>query len=111
MRALMLAAILVAGAAAQTGVPTAAEIIEKSISATGGRAASEKLRTTVAKGTMSMPGRGMSSSIEFYAKTPNKRLIATNIDGVGRVRRGFDGQVAWIEDPVRGPVELSGAEL
>jgi outer membrane lipoprotein-sorting protein len=111
MRALLLAAVLVSSAAAQKGAPTAAEIIEKSIAATGGRAASQNLKTTMAKGTMSMPGRGMSSSIEFYAKTPNKRLIATDIEGVGRIRRGFDGEVAWIEDPLRGPVSLDGAEL
>lgn len=90
---------------------TAGQIIEKSIAAAGGRAAMEKLTSTAAKGMLELPGTETLSAIEFYAKAPNKRLIVTTIENYGQVKQGCDGQTAWIQDPQRGLIELSGAEL
>lgn len=91
--------------------PTAEEIIEKSLEASGGRAAMEKLTSTVAKGSLEMGATGMKATMEFYAKAPNKRLIVTSIEGFGEIRQGFDGKIGWSQDPQRGIVEVTGEQL
>jgi hypothetical protein len=90
---------------------TADQIIEKSIEATGGRDALAKMTSTVSKGVMQIAGREEHSIIEFYAKAPDKRLIVTNIEGFGETRQGFDGIVAWRQDPTGAVFELKGADL
>jgi hypothetical protein len=107
--------------------PTAEQIIEKSIEASGGRKAMEELTSTVAKGTLDIAAPAddhdhaaelvphpeppkMRSTIEFYAKAPNKRLIVTNIEGFGEIRQGFDGSVAWNQTP-QGVSEVTGEAL
>lgn len=90
---------------------TAEQIIEKSIEASGGRRNLEKLTSTVAKGVMEIGEQHVHSTLEVYTKAPNKRLIVTSIEGFGEVRQGYDGKVAWSEDPSRGLRILEGAEL
>jgi len=90
---------------------TAEQIIEKSIEASGGRKNLEKLTSTVAKGSMEIGEQHAHSTLEVYTKAPNKRLIVTDIEGFGEVRQGYDGQVAWSQDPSRGVRVLEGAEL
>jgi hypothetical protein len=90
---------------------TADQIIEKSIEATGGRAALAKMTSTVSKGFMQIAGREERSIMEFYAKAPDKRLVVTNIEGFGETRQGFDGSVAWRQDPTGAVTELKGADL
>jgi hypothetical protein len=106
---------------------TAGQIMEKSIEASGGRKAMEQITSTMAKGTLEIvppadthdhaaelvphpePPR-MHSTIEFYAKAPNKRLIVTDIEGFGEIRQGFDGTVAWNKTP-QGISEVTGEAL
>ncbi len=131
MRSILMTALACALVAAAQNEPnpqlTAEQIIEKSIEACGGRKAMEQLTSTMAKGTLEIaapaddhdhaaelvphpePPR-MHSTIEFYAKAPNKRLIVTNIDGVGEIRQGFDGAVAWNQTP-QGVTEVTGDAL
>jgi outer membrane lipoprotein-sorting protein len=90
---------------------TAEQIIDKSIKATGGRAAMEKLVSTYAKGTMEFTAQETHGVMEFYAKAPNKQLAIMNLESVGEVRQGFDGQVAWGQDPTGQIIEISGASL
>jgi hypothetical protein len=90
---------------------TANQIIEKSIEATGGRAALAKVISTASKGYMQIAGREEHSFMEFYAKAPNKHLIVTTIEGFGETRQGFDGVVAWRQDPAGSVTELTGAAL
>ena len=90
---------------------SAEQILEKSIEVTGGREAYGRLISTVAKGLMEFTPQELHGTIEFYAKAPNKRLIVTNIESVGEMRQGFDGEVAWVENPMQGLRKLAGAEL
>lgn len=114
MRSVFLTAVLVSAvAAAQSRKPvlTAEQIIDKSIEATGGRAAMEKLASTYAKGTMEFTAQDAHGVMELYAKAPNKQLIVMNLESVGEVKQAFDGQIAWGEDPTGQIIELSGAPL
>ncbi len=114
MRALIVAAAVCAfGASAQEtkkAEMTADQVIEKSIDAAGGRAALEKLTSTYAKGSMEMGAMGMHGTIEYYSKAPNKLLVVTTIEGMGEMKQGFDGQIAWALTP-QGLVDITGPQL
>lgn len=47
----------------------------------------------------------------MYAKAPNKLLVMQNIQGIGEVTQGYDGQVGWRQDPFQGTRELDDVEL
>jgi hypothetical protein len=91
--------------------PSADQIIEKYVQAIGGKAAIEKLTSRVSKGSFDLPAMGASGTAEVYEKAPNKTLSIINITGFGVVQEGFDGKVAWSQDPQQGLREKSGAEL
>jgi len=110
---LLTAAFAVAGWAQEAKKPelAAEQVIEKSIEATGGRKAIEKLTSTVAKATLEIGPQRVPATLELYAKAPDKRLVITTIEGFGEVRQGCDGKLAWTQDPLRGLRVLEGAEL
>src|SRR5690349_10141787 len=74
-------------------LPTADQIIEKSIQATGGKAAYEKLNSRVSKGQFEIPSLGASGAFESYAKAPNKAKTIITIDGYGIIEQGYDGTI------------------
>jgi outer membrane lipoprotein-sorting protein len=92
-------------------LPTADQIIEKYIQALGGKAAIEKISSRVVKGTFELPAMGVSGTATIYAKAPNKMLAVFDIPGFGTVREGYNGTVAWEQNPDMGLREKSGAEL
>ena len=92
-------------------LPTVDQIIEKSINATGGKAAIEKITSRVTKGTIEISAMGLKGSTESYTKAPNKTLNSITIEGIGQFKQGYDGKTAWADDPVQGLRELTGAEL
>lgn len=116
MRPILIAAGLIcalSGAAQNKAKPglTAEQIIEKSIEASGGRAAMEKVTSTVFKGIMGTSPDEMHNTVEFYAKAPNKRLVVMNFEGVGEILQGFDGTVAWNQLGGQEAVEVTGPQL
>jgi zinc protease len=94
-----------------TALPTVDQIIEKSIQATGGKAAHEKLNSRVSKGQLEIPAMGAGGPFESYAKAPNKAKSIITIDGYGVIEQGFDGTVGYSSDPQTGLREMTGAEL
>jgi len=81
---------------------TAEQVLERSIAATGGRKAIEKITSTVGKGTLEVPSQGVTAALEYYAKAPDKRLIVVKLEGWGELRRSCDGQTAWEDSPNTG---------
>lgn len=92
-------------------MPTADQIIEKYVQAIGGKAALEKPTSRVSKGSFELPAMGASGTAEIYEKAPNKTIAIVNISGFGTIQEGFDGKVAWSQDPQSGLREKAGAEL
>ncbi len=90
---------------------TAARIIDKSIAATGGRAAIEKLVSTWAKGSMEFTGQEAHGVMELWAKAPDKQLVVMNLESVGEIKQGFDGHTAWGQDAAGEIIELRGTPL
>jgi zinc protease len=92
-------------------LPSVDQIIEKSIQASGGKAAHEKLNSRVAKGQFEIPAMGVGGPFESYAKAPNKVKTIITIDGFGVVEQGYDGAVGYSSDPQSGLREMKGEEL
>ena len=92
-------------------MPTVDQILDKYVQALGGKAAMEKLTSTAAKGTFELPTFGASGSAELWDKAPNKTALKLDIPGFGIVQQGFNGTVAWSQDPQSGLREKTGAEL
>jgi zinc protease len=107
----LLASVVFAAAASAQPSLTAEQVIEKSIAATGGREAIKKISSSYAKGLMEFPASEAHGIVERYSKAPDKQLTVTFLEGVGESRQGFDGHVAWNQDPSGQVTELSGAAL
>jgi len=91
---------------------TVDQIIEKSIVATGGREANQKVTSFVMKGTLDIPAFSVQGApIETYAKGPDKRFTVINVEGFGQVADGYDGKAGWHSDPQEGLIDLAGTRL
>ncbi|MBI1749910.1 MAG: hypothetical protein HY234_06905 [Acidobacteria bacterium] len=91
-------------------LPTADQVLAKYVQAVGGKAAIEKLSSRVTKGTVD-PGGGPVLGLEINEKAPDKFLSQVDVPGLGAVRQGFDGTVAWESNPQQGVQELGGTML
>ena len=98
---------------------TADEIVEKHLTAIGGRAALGKLtsRSTAGTMTLSTPGGDISGSIETLNQRPNKTRTLINLDltslGAGPmvVDQRFDGTTGYALDSLRGNRDITGGQL
>jgi len=95
-----------------TGLPTVDQVLEKYITAAGGREAMEKVTSRVSTGTFEIPDMGLTGPVTISEKAPNKSLTVIELGGMGQVRDGSDGTVAWEEAPGGGGIrDKTGAEL
>ena len=91
--------------------PTVDQILEKYVTAVGGRAALEKVTSINATGTIEIADANISGTVELFQKAPDKALTVLELAGLGRQREGFDGAIGWADDPQNGLRQKSGAEL
>jgi zinc protease len=96
--------------AASAAMPRADEILNRYADAVGGRASWRKLTSRQSIGTIDVPGMNLSGTVEIHEKAPDKMLSVVTISGAV-FRQGFDGTVAWADDPQNGMREETGAEL
>jgi len=101
---------LAAQEAPQAGLRPAREVIARYVDALGGREAIERLPSRWERGRMEVPSAGLSLRYELFA-APNRQFTRSEMPGVGEVRSGVDGQVAWLVDPATGPMLLEGLAL
>ena len=106
-----IAAFAQAGAQKPADMPTTDQILDKYVQMLGGKAAMEKITSTASKGTFEIPAFGATGSAEIWEKAPNKTALKLDIPGFGLVLEGFNGTVAWSQDPQSGLREKTGAEL
>lgn len=92
-------------------LPSVDQILDKYVQALGGKAALEKVTSTASKGTFDIAAFGASGSAEIWEKAPNKTALRLDIPGFGLVLEGFNGTIAWSQDPQSGFREKTGAEL
>jgi len=107
-----LVGLMAAPGAAQTpALPTADQVIDKYITALGGRAVLEKITSRVAKGTMEIADIGITGTIQISEKAPDKALTLVELAGMGPIREGADASGAWEENPQTGLRDKTGSEL
>jgi hypothetical protein len=49
--------------------------------------------------------------MEMFGAAPNRLFTIMDMPGVGQVRTGYDGEVAWTINPMMGPMLIEGATL
>ena len=99
-----------APAATAADLPPAKTLVDRHIEATGGRKAILDRSSMRGTGTLSMPANGISGKLEIFSAKPNLLLVKTTIDGIGEMSEGFDGNVAWSNTPMTGPMLASEKE-
>jgi photosynthetic reaction center cytochrome c subunit len=100
--------------AAAGALPTADQLFDKYLAASGGADAVKKISSRMEKGTLTAFG-GQHFPVDVYAKAPDKRVSVMHLAG-GDSITGFDGHSGWLSVPGRPPHfmnadEIAGARL
>jgi zinc protease len=96
--------------AAPAAAPSADQILDKYVEATGGSAAWKKFTSRQSIGTLEIPAMNLSGTFQVHEKAPNSMLSVVVVAGA-TFRQGFDGKVGWSDDPQNGVREQTGPEL
>jgi hypothetical protein len=112
-------ALLLVGWAHVARAQTAAEVVDRSVTALGGRAAFAKLksRSVIGTITLSTPAGDISGSVETLDAAPNKSrsLIKADLSALGAgqlvLDRRFDGNSGYEMDTLQGNHEVTGNQL
>lgn len=105
------ASALAAAPARAQDLPAAREIINAYVNAVGGADAIARAQHRHSVSEMSMPAAGMTMTVETWQSRPNKVMTVVTVAGLGEMKSGYDGQVAWSMNPMQGARILDGAEL
>jgi len=96
----------------KTGDPKkGAEILDKFVEASGGKAAYAKIDNRYQKGTLSMPAMNISLTTEAWMAKPNLVYFKAESPELGVIERGYDGTTFWEKSMMTGPRILEGDEL
>lgn len=99
------------------GVPSATQILDKFIEASGGAAKLANLKSIDATGTQAgFGGFGGGGAAEIAAQFPDKKatiILFRKETGRGDQIRSYDGKVGWVHTPLNvvGEYELEGGDL
>jgi hypothetical protein len=97
-------------ASADDPLPKAEDVLDKYVEATGGKAAYEKLKNRVAKGTMEIVGAGLKGKLVAYQAPPNKTKTEVEFENLGKIVEATDGNVVWEVNPITGDRVIDGDE-
>jgi hypothetical protein len=95
--------------APEDNLPPAAEILDKHVEATGGKAAYARIHDIYSTGTFEVVGTGMRGTLTSYEAEPGKSLSILDIPGGERIQEGTNGNVAWVLSSQEG-ARLKGGE-
>lgn len=95
---------------AARAMPGGEQVIDRYVEAIGGRAAWQSLHSRTALGNIEFPTVHISGTVMIHEKAPNRVLQMVILEGAV-FRQGFDGNVAWSDDPQDGVKTKSGEEL
>ena len=118
-RQLVVAAVVLLMGHAASAQPSATDVIERSLTALGGRAAHSKLQSRSATGTIALttPAGDIAGTLELLNAAPNKTRMLLKADltalGAGElvVDQRFDGHVGYVLDSLQGNREITGNQL
>ncbi len=115
----VLSILLVAAVAGLASAQTADEVVEKVLTASGGREALGKLTSRHAAGTVSIstPGGEIPGVVDIFAKAPNKMRVSMKLDltamGASEmvIEQRFDGTAGYTLNSMQGDAEITGEQL
>src|SRR5688572_33411000 len=110
IRTLLLGALLATPAAAQQ-LPAAKDLHDKHVKAMGGTDVIKRHTMLHLTGNFEIPAQGLSGTLEIWGVAPDKMLSIQDIPGVGTIRSGYDGTVAWSINPMSGASLLTGKQV
>lgn len=109
--ALVAALPLVPSLMSAQALPSAKDLIAKYVAAIGGENAWKGHTSLRSKATIDMPSAGISMTMESVQKVAGQTAMTMEIPGMGQMRSGYDGTIAWATSPMTGPRVLDGKEL
>lgn len=96
----------------QAQVPTVDQVLQRYVSALGGKANLEKIHTMTLRGTIELPDFKASGTTAEYFKSPNHFAAISDITGHGTTKFVYDGHEGWQIGPKTGSsTQISGAPL
>jgi len=100
----------IAGAFAADPLPSAESVLDRYVQVTGGKQAYAKRKTEISHSTVEFGSLGIKGTMTRYAAEPDKYYTSMDIDGLGKVEMGINGQVAWENSALLGPRVKTGIE-
>jgi zinc protease len=91
-------------------LPTGEKVLDQYVEATGGKAAYEKIKNRVSKGTITIEGAGVSGKITIIEAEPNKTMASVDLGELGKQSEATDGKVAWEISGITGERLIEGDE-
>jgi hypothetical protein len=79
--------------------PLINSILEKNLEAEGGREAMLRVTNRVVTAQVEIKSAGMTLQGEFISSAPDKKLNIIDAPGMGRILEGYNGKVAWMQQP------------
>lgn len=95
----------------QQDLPEARALIERHITAIGGREAVLVQAEAVLTGEFSLPAMGITGSLTVASRPPADQVVLIDLPGMGEMRTGVSPELAWSVDPFMGPRLIEGDEL
>ncbi len=94
--------------AGDNSLPDAAQILDKFVEATGGKAAYQKIHNRVTKGHHEFIEMGFKGKQVSYQAEPNKGRTELEVEVLGSVKQGTDGDLVWYVSGMTGPLVETG---
>jgi hypothetical protein len=91
-------------------LPDAAQILDRSIEVTGGRAAYERIHSRVTFGSLELPAMGIKAKLTTYAAAPSFLYSVGESEAIGKLESGGNGEILWDVTAMTGPRVKTGGE-
>jgi hypothetical protein len=91
-------------------LPDGAELLAASLEAAGGLAVIDAFESIHIVGTLEVKKHNLHGSSKLWWQKGGKVYVEQSIEGIGTSRFGYDGETAWVDDPITGLRELEGEE-
>jgi hypothetical protein len=97
-------------AARAQDLPPAKDLIAKYVEAVGGVEAFKKYKSVRVKAALDIPAGGISGALTILSRLPNETMMVIDIPGMGQMKQGMSGDIAWYSNPMQGSRVLTGKE-
>ena len=96
------------GAAPAQALPEARTIVDRYLKETDPQGKLPGVQSIHTTGKLEIAAMGIGGTVDSYHKRPDRILSIADIAGIGSTKQGYDGKVAWMIQPMVGPMILDG---